>query len=36
MKKLSVIASIIGSIVLLLAGCSKENSFADKEVIDVE
>ena len=36
MKKLSVIASIIGSIVLLLAGCSKENSFADKEMIDVE
>ena len=36
MKRISVIASIIGSIVLLLAGCSKENSFADKELIDVE
>jgi len=36
MKRISVIASIIGCIVLLLAGCSKENSFADKELIDVE
>lgn len=36
MKKLSVIASIIGSIVLLLAGCSKENSSVENELINVE
>lgn len=36
MKRLSVIASIIGSFVLLLVGCSKENSSVGNELINME
>jgi hypothetical protein len=36
MKSLSVIVNIIGCIVLLLAGCSKENSSLQNELVNME